>query len=70
MITKAAITASAAASAAVGALAKEAIASFGDYEQLAGGAQLMFGEAYDYIAEKAKTALRTYRCPRTITLNR
>ena len=58
MITKAAITASAAASAAVGALAKEAIASFGDYEQLAGGAQLMFGEAYDYIAEKAKTAFK------------
>ena len=58
MITKAAITASAAASAAVGALAKEAIASFGDYEQLAGGAQLMFGEAYDYIAEKAKTAYK------------
>lgn len=58
MITKAAVTASAAASAAVGALAKEAIASFGDYEQLAGGAQLMFGEAYDYIAEKAKTAFK------------
>ena len=58
MITKAAITASAAASAAVGALAKEAIASFGDYEQLAGGAQLTFGEAYDYIAEKAKTAFK------------
>ena len=58
MITKAAITASAAASAAVGALAKEAIASFGDYEQLAGGARLMFGEAYDYIAEKAKTAFK------------
>ena len=58
MITKAAITASAAASAAVGALAKEAIASFGDYEQLASGAQLMFGEAYDYIAEKAKTAFK------------
>ena len=58
MITKAAVTASAAASAAVGALAKEAIASFGDYEQLAGGAKLMFGEAYDFIAEKAKTAYK------------
>ena len=58
IIAKAALSAASAASAAVGALAKEAIASFGDYEQLAGGAQLMFGEAYDYIAEKAKTAFK------------
>ena len=58
IIAKAALSAVSAASAAVGALAKEAIASFGDYEQLAGGAQLMFGEAYDYIAEKAKTAYK------------
>ena len=58
IISEAALTASAAAATAVGALAKEAIASFGDYEQLAGGAQLMFGEAYDYIAEKAKTAFK------------
>lgn len=58
VIAEAALAASAAAATAVGALAKEAIASFGDYEQLAGGAQLMFGEAYDYIAEKAKTAFK------------
>lgn len=58
IISEAALTASAAAATAVGALAKEAIASFGDYEQLAGGAKLMFGEAYDYIAEKAKTAFK------------
>lgn len=58
IISEAALTASAAAATAVGALAKKAIASFGDYEQLAGGAQLMFGEAYDYIAEKAKTAFK------------
>lgn len=58
IIAKAALSAVSAASAAVGALAKEAIASFSDYEQLAGGAQLMFGEAYDYIAEKAKTAFK------------
>ena len=58
IISEAALTASAAAATAVGALAKEAIASFGDYEQLAGGARLMFGEAYDYIAEKAKTAFK------------
>lgn len=58
VIAEAALAASAAAATAVGALAKEAIASFGDYEQLAGGAKLMFGEAYDYIAEKAKTAFK------------
>ena len=58
VIAEAALAASAAASAAVGALTKEAIASFGDYEQLAGGAKLMFGEAYDFIAEKAKTAYK------------
>lgn len=57
-IAEAALAASAAAATAVGALAKEAIASFGDYEQLAGGAKLMFGEAYDFIAEKAKTAYK------------
>lgn len=58
VITKAALAASAAAATAVGALAKEAVASFGNYEQLAGGAKLMFGEAYDFIAEKAKTAYK------------
>lgn len=58
VIAEAALAASAAAATAVGALAKEATASFGDYEQLAGGAKLMFGEAYDFIAEKAKTAYK------------
>ena len=58
VIAEAALAASAAAATAVGALAKEAVASFGNYEQLAGGAKLMFGEAYDFIAEKAKTAYK------------
>ena len=57
-ISKAALAVTGAAAAAVGALAKEAVASFADYEQLAGGAKLMFGDAYDYIAEKAKTAFK------------
>lgn len=35
-----------------------AIKAYGDYEQLAGGAKLMFGNAYDYIAEKAKTSFK------------
>lgn len=40
-------------------LTKEAISSYADYEQLAGGAKLMFGDAYDYIAEKAMNAFKT-----------
>lgn len=57
-ISKTALAVTGAAATAVGVLAKEATASFGDYEQLAGGAKLMYGEAYDYIAEKAKTAFK------------
>ena len=56
--SKAALTVTAAAATAVSALAKSAVSSFADYEQLAGGAKLMYGEAYDYIAEKAKTAFK------------
>lgn len=44
---------------AVGAITKSAIDSYAEYEQLAGGAELMFGDAYDYIAEKAKNAYST-----------
>lgn len=49
----------AAGAAAVVAVGKQAIAAYADYEQLVGGAQLMFGEAYDYIADKAKNAYST-----------
>ena len=37
---------------------KDVVNLYGEYEQLQGGAQLMFGEGYDYIAEKAKTAYK------------
>lgn len=47
------------AAAAAADLVKESIASYAEYEQLAGGAQLMFGDAYDYVAEKAKNAFAT-----------
>ena len=57
-ISKAALAATAAAATAVSALSKTAIESYAEYEQLAGGAKLMFGDAYDYIAEKAKTAFK------------
>jgi predicted nucleic acid-binding Zn-ribbon protein len=38
---------------------KAAYTSYARYEQLAGGAQLMFGDAYDFVAEKARNAYKT-----------
>lgn len=49
----------AAGGAAVVAVGKQALSAYADYEQLVGGAKLMFGEAYDFIAEKAKNAYST-----------
>lgn len=46
------------AATAFSALSKQAVSLYADYEQLSGGAELMFGEAYDFIAEKAKTAFK------------
>lgn len=48
-----------AATGAVVALTKQAVESYGEYEQLVGGAALMFGDAYDFIAEKAENAYST-----------
>lgn len=49
----------AAGGAAVVAIGKQALSSYADYEQLVGGAKLLFGEAYDFIAEKAANAYST-----------
>lgn len=49
----------AAGATAVVAIGKQALSSYADYEQLAGGAKLLFGEAYDFIAEKAANAYST-----------
>ena len=38
---------------------KAAYTSYARYEQLAGGAQLMFGDAYDFVTEKARNAYKT-----------
>lgn len=38
---------------------KAAYTSYARYEQLASGAQLMFGDAYDFVAEKARNAYKT-----------
>ena len=49
----------AAAGTAVIAIGKQAIDQYAEYEQLVGGAELMFGDAYDFVAEKAKNAYST-----------
>lgn len=49
----------AAGTAAISALAKASLSSYADYEQLVGGSQLLFGEAYDYVAEQAANAYST-----------
>ena len=48
----------AASGAAVVKIAKDAVASYGEYEQLVGGIKLSLGNAYDFVAEKAKTAYK------------
>lgn len=37
---------------------KASLAAYGGYEQLVGGAQLMFGDAYDYINERSRQAYK------------
>ena len=56
---KAGIAAVTAAGAGVVALTKSAVSAYGEYEQLAGGAQLLFGDAYDSVAQKAAEAYAT-----------
>lgn len=58
-VAKVGVAAVGVASAAIGALVKGSIESFAEYEQLAGGAQLLWGEAYDFVAEKARGAYAT-----------
>lgn len=48
-----------AAASAVAALTKASIENYAEYEQLVGGAKLMFGDAYDKVAENAKNAYKT-----------
>lgn len=59
VVGKTILTGLAAGGAAITALGTMAINSYADYEQLAGGAQLMFGEAWGYIEEKSKNAYQT-----------
>lgn len=56
-------TAAKAGAVAVGAafvaIVKKAAESYAEYEQLVGGAELMFGDAYDFIIDKSKKAYKT-----------
>lgn len=45
-------------SAGVGALTKQSIEAYANYEQLAGGTELLFGEASDFVMEKSKEAYK------------
>lgn len=56
---KVVVTGLAAGAGAVSALVTTSIKSYAEYEQLVGGSKLLFGDAYDYIADKAKNAYST-----------
>lgn len=46
------------ASAAVAKLTKSAVDSYAEYEQLEGGAKLLFGDAWEYVEENAQAAYK------------
>lgn len=48
-----------AAATAIGAVAKKALDSYADYEQLAGGVETLFGKAYGTVMKDASEAFRT-----------
>ena len=58
-IAKVSAAALAGATTAVGALAKSAVESFGDYEQLVGGVETLFKSSSDTVMEYANNAYRT-----------
>jgi phage-related protein len=47
------------ASAAIVGLTKQSIESYAEYEQLVGGAELMFGNAFDFVKQKSQEAYKT-----------
>ena len=44
---------------------KASLEAYGDYEQLVGGAQLMFGDAYDYISQRSRQAYKNVQMSQT-----
>ena len=57
-VTKVSAAAVSAGVAGVAALTKMGVDGFKQYEQLAGGAELMWGKAYDFIADRASAAYK------------
>ena len=47
-----------AATTAIGALTKQAVDNYAEYEQLIGGAELMFGDAFSYVQQKSQEAYK------------
>ena len=47
------------ATTAIAALTKQAVQNYAEYEQLIGGAELMFGDAFDYVKKKSQEAYKT-----------
>lgn len=58
-VGKAAAAAVGTASTAVSALVKKSLDAYANFEQLEGGAKLMFGDAYDFIMQKSAEAYST-----------
>jgi hypothetical protein len=56
---KVGVAAVGAAATAVGVLTKQSISAFAEYEQLVDGSQLLFGDAYSFVADKAANAYST-----------
>ena len=56
---KVGLAAVSAAAAGVAALTTAAVKNYAEYEQLVGGAELMFGDAYETVAKNAKNAFKT-----------
>lgn len=57
--TKVVGAAAAAGTAAVGGLVKSAVSAYGEYEQLMGGIETLFGESADEMMKNAKNAFKT-----------
>lgn len=51
-------------------IGKTALDAYGEYEQMVGGAQLMFGDAYETVAQNAKEAYRTVQMSQNDYLRR
>lgn len=59
VVAKAAAAAITAAATGVTALTKEAVSSYADYEQLAGGVETLYGDQFDTVMENASKAYET-----------